>query len=439
MEEREKQAKDIVESIEREWAGVGDRAEKREAALRAEAEKERRAREEVEKRLEQLEIVLERINKGELPIAGRGASVPGTPGRGQEATTDAMFGLSPTVAMVSRVQKGGKTFTEVYADYVRLEEEYAKKCAEYDHMDRTLSEVLAQIEERAPILAQQREDYERLQVEATQLSTQLSAAISERHANAASIQELSQKIQKAHNENDLLQHQLTDLGRQVQTLLKELGRHDDPSIPSDDILDQMEPIPANDIEAVITNNLVLFRSIPELQEQNQRLLKVVREMGAKMEAEERDYRAALEQEQSEAVREAHEAIQELVTQLERQKKSSEMTIQAYMKERDTLKTMLARSERAAPYVGVNGDVGVNGTNATATGSSAQPSGDLAMDVQAQFESYRQEMGVDTSKLREDLVNAQRELGRANADLAKANAKIQYLDGMLAFSCSLLLS
>ncbi len=62
--------------------------------------------------------------------------------------TDGMLGLSPTVAMASRSQRSGKTFTEVYADYVRLQEEYAKKSAEYDHMDRTLSSVLAQIEER---------------------------------------------------------------------------------------------------------------------------------------------------------------------------------------------------------------------------------------------------------------------------------------------------
>lgn len=150
MEEREKQTKDIVESIEREWAGVGDRAEQRETALRAETEKERRAREEVEKRLEQLETVMERMHRGELPVAGRNASVPATPraSSSNDHAADAMMGLSPTVAMVSRVQKGGKTFTQVYADYVRLEEEYAKKCAEYDHMDRTLSDVLAQIEER---------------------------------------------------------------------------------------------------------------------------------------------------------------------------------------------------------------------------------------------------------------------------------------------------
>jgi hypothetical protein len=34
MEEREQQAKEIVEGIEKEWAGVGEKAEKRETALK---------------------------------------------------------------------------------------------------------------------------------------------------------------------------------------------------------------------------------------------------------------------------------------------------------------------------------------------------------------------------------------------------------------------
>ena len=52
-----------------------------------------------------------------------------------------------------KMQKSGKTFTEVYADFVRLQDEFAQKCAEYDHMDRTLTAVLAQIEERASHLS----------------------------------------------------------------------------------------------------------------------------------------------------------------------------------------------------------------------------------------------------------------------------------------------
>lgn len=139
MEARETKAKEIVDTVEREWAGVGEKAEQREAALRDKIEIERQAREEAEKRAEQLEEVLERMGRGDLPVPGP---------RALDLTTDGMMGLSPTVAMVSKAQKSGKTFTEVYADYVRLQEEFARKCAEYDRMDQTLSNVLAQIEER---------------------------------------------------------------------------------------------------------------------------------------------------------------------------------------------------------------------------------------------------------------------------------------------------
>ena len=150
MEEREQQAKEIVEGIEKEWAGVGEKAEKREAALKNEVERERRAREEAEKRVYQLETVLDRMGRGELPPPpGRGTpSTPFRTPRTSVGAADMVANLSPTVAMASKTQKSGKTFTEVYADYVRLQDEYAQKCAEYDHMDRTLTAVLAQIEER---------------------------------------------------------------------------------------------------------------------------------------------------------------------------------------------------------------------------------------------------------------------------------------------------
>jgi nucleoprotein TPR len=273
------------------------------------------------------------------------------------------------------------------------------------------------------------------------LASQLAQALGDRDAQAILAQENSQKLNKSARETELLQKQLNDLGRQIQGLLKEVARRDDPTIPSDDDLEQLPPIePAENIETVITNNLVLFRSIGELQEQNQKLLRIVRELGAKLEAEEKDYREAMDKEQGEAVKEAHEAIQELAAQLERQKKSSEVTIQAYMKERDALKSMLSRAEHSAAGAGIprnsitNGDV--NGYH-EGTGTS-----DLAKelsDVQNQFESYRTEMGVDSVRLREEVVLAQRETSHLGAALAKANAKIEYLNGKSSLTILSLLS
>ncbi|KAH8082011.1 hypothetical protein BXZ70DRAFT_631748 [Cristinia sonorae] len=426
MEEREAQAKAIVDGIEKEWAGVGERAERREAVLREEIEAQRERAEEAEKRLADMKKVMDRMDRGEFPVPD--GSMPGTPARGistpvrnmaPDFLTQGMMGLSPTVAMASRVQRGGKTFTEVYADYVKLQEEFAKKSMEYDHMDRTLTAVLAQIEERAPILAQQRQEYERLQSESSQLASQLAQALAERDANSAAAAESNQKLAKSTRENDFLNKQLEDLGRQIRVLLKELARLQDPSIPADEELEEDPSTqPADNIEAVITNNLVLYRSIPGLQEQNQKLLKIVRELGAKMEAEEKEYREELEAEQSEAVREAHQAIKVLQEQLEAHKRSSEITIQSFAKERDALKATLAR-ERSA------GSTRVNGINGYGSNSMELPE-DVA-DIQNQFEVYKTEMSADSGRLREDLLNSQREAATLGTALAKANAKIDYLN------------
>ncbi|KAF9255642.1 hypothetical protein L218DRAFT_1081738 [Marasmius fiardii PR-910] len=410
LEEREKQARDIVESIEQEWAGLGEKASSVEAALKEDLERERKARESAESKVDKLEKVLEKMGRGELPLPGRAETSSGT-----TSETGAMMGLSPTVAMASRVQKSGKGFTEVYADYVRLQDEYAKKCAEYDHMDRTLTEVLAQIEERAPILSQQRIEYERVSSENSQLATELSRAITDRDSQAQLAQENAQKATKSAKENQLLNQQLEDLGRQVRTLLREIARRDDPNIPPDDELEAMLP-PAEDVSTVITNHLVLFRSIDGLQEQNQRLLKITREVSQKLENEEREYRQTMEREQAEAIREAHEAMQDLAKQMEKQKKSDALTIQAYKREVEALQVIIKRLEAGMPTAV---------PSETHSGGSSELVQELA-EIQSQFDAYRKEMGLDVGRLREETVATQRESAQLQAALAKANAKIEYL-------------
>jgi nucleoprotein TPR len=227
---------------------------------------------------------------------------------------------------------------------------------------------------------------------------------------------------KTNRENELLQKQLNDLGRQVQALLKEIARRQDPTIPSDEELEADESTaPAENIDEVITNHLVLFRNIPALQAQNQKLLGIVREMGAKMEAEEREYREALEKEQGEAVREAHEAITALQEQLEAQRRTHDVKMQAFIKERDSLKVLLARAER-----------GATGKDSHGQANGAAIESDIAKElaeIQQQFDAYRVEIGVDSVRMREDAVVAQREVAHLTAQLAKATAKLEIAGGM----------
>ena len=124
----------------------------------------------------------------------------------------------------------------------------------------------------------------------------------------------------------------------------------------------------------------------------------------------------------EAVREAHEAIKQLQQQLESQKRSSEVTIQAYMKERDTLRSLLQRQQESGAIGRVPN--GINGQVQVADSDLARE----LEEVQKQFEAYRTEMGFDSTRLREETVNAQREVSRLGTALAKANAQIEVLTG-----------
>jgi nucleoprotein TPR len=274
---------------------------------------------------------------------------------------------------------------------------------------------------QAPILSQQRIEYERLQVEAAQLGSQLSQALAERDTQQNTSQELSQKLTKSTNENTLLQRQLEDLGRQVQNLLRQIARRDDPTIPPDEEL-EMTPVEAiTDAATLVTDHLVLFKNIDVLQQQNIRLLRIVRDLGEKMENDEKEYRETMEKEQAEAIREAHEAMQELAAQLEAQKKNSDLVIKAYVQERDALRAMLDRAQSAA---GTDASASAIGTTLTVSGDAAK---ELA-EVQGQFDAYKLEMGIDSGRLRDELIAAQKEFNSMSAALAKANAKVEYLSG-----------
>lgn len=235
-------------------------------------------------------------------------------------------------------------------------------------------------------------------------------------------QDNAQKLHKSSREIDLLQQQLDDLGLQVRALLKEIGRRDDPNLPSDEELENV--IAAEVVEDVITNNLVLFRSIDEVQLQNQRLLGIVRGMGQEMEEAEKKQKAKMEAEQAEAVREAHETMENLAAELDRQRKHSDNVIQAYVKERDALKAIIARSNHNEGHTNIPTDSSEIGVS----DASSSVAKELA-EIQSQFDTYRTEMGVDSVKLREDNIAAHREIGQLQAALAKASAKNENQIGM----------
>lgn len=200
----------------------------------------------------------------------------------QETLEAAIEGLSPSAAAASRLMKTGMTLTQIYSQYVAVCDELSLKKEEVRNLKLYAETIMAEIEEKAPVLQKQREDYERALANVATLNKQVDEYVMEcnrlRHEAAE-----ARKAEGHHSrENERLQQEVVDLSKQVVFLLKEVeearaGFADGPRHVTESSLDITRS------SEVISQELVTFSSIEELQNQNQKLRMLVRELSSKRE------------------------------------------------------------------------------------------------------------------------------------------------------------
>ncbi len=263
------------------------------------------------------------------------------------------------------------------------------------------------------MLSKQRQEFERTKQEADQLAAQLAQTLSERDSLKQHAVDLEKQLQAEKRLVEELDQNGTDLGRQVQHLLRVNAVLENPA------LDQVPILPAPDIEvlsadqALGSDEIVLYQNLATLQVQNQKLLRIAHSTARALDMREQEFREAMEKEESEAVREANEAIAILEEQLENQSKASTIKLRAYAKQIDFYKSLSSQSHASHS----NGDV------------PDQPEVPLGRsDLRNQFDAFRQESEVDTGRLRDDLAAAQHQVTKTTSELAKAHGTIQFLNG-----------
>jgi nucleoprotein TPR len=291
---------------------------------------------------------------------------------------------------------------------------------------------------QAPLIAEQRREYERILRETNQLTSQLAEALQERdhHIKRAKVSEDREKQTKL--ENEVLQSQLSDLGAQIRGLLRDQAVQQDPSLFSvemDDVAaNKSGDLDLNDdsANAIITSHLLLFKSLPELQRQNQKLLKTARMLATKWESREEEFRVELSKEESAALEEAKMAVDQIADELEGQKRVNA----ALAKERDMYRAMCVRVGRGDESRRSSGgrDVDMEFAGAGARDGDGTDYRKLWEEQKDALENIKRELGYDTGTLKNDLATRQREVGQLGAKLAKANAQIELLNG--TSSCSL---
>uniref|UniRef100_A0A673YP51 Nucleoprotein TPR n=1 Tax=Salmo trutta TaxID=8032 RepID=A0A673YP51_SALTR len=193
--------------------------------------------------------------------------------------------MSPTAVAVAKIVKPGMKLTELYTAYVETQEALQLERVENKRVNKYLDDIVQEVEAKGPILKRQRDEHERMQKSVASLSSKLEQAVKEVHRLQKVTDEANKRSSVLERDNQRSDVQLADMGQQIRVLLIELeearGNHiaHDEEVSSADISSTSE---------VITQHLVTFRGVEELQQQNQRLLVALRELSDAQEREEEE-------------------------------------------------------------------------------------------------------------------------------------------------------
>ncbi|XP_066478881.1 nucleoprotein TPR isoform X2 [Tiliqua scincoides] len=282
----------------------------------------------------------EKISKLEKELDNANDLVSATKRKGAILSEEELAAMSPTAAAVAKVVKPGMKLTELYNAYIEAQDQLLLEKLENKRINKYLDEIVQEVEAKAPILKRQREEYERSQKAVASLSAKLEQAMKE-------IQRLQEDADKANKRASLLERehqrleiQVKDLSQQIRVLLMELeearGNHviRDEEVSSADISSSSE---------VITQHLVSYRNIEELQQQNQRLLIALRELG---EAKEKEEQESTSQKISELQSQLDEAIVEL-EKLREARHHQMQLVDSIVRQRDMYRILLAQTTGVA--------------------------------------------------------------------------------------------
>ncbi|XP_058665022.1 nucleoprotein TPR isoform X2 [Ammospiza caudacuta] len=281
----------------------------------------------------------EKISKLEKELENANDLLSATKRKGAILSEEELAAMSPTAAAVAKVVKPGMKLTELYNAYVETQDQLHMEKLENRRINKYLDEIVQEVEAKAPILKRQREEFERSQKAVASLSAKLEQAMKEIHRLQDSADQANKHASFFERESQRLEVRVKDLSQQICVLLMELeearGNHviRDEAVSSADISSSSE---------VITQHLVSYRNIQELQQQNQRLLVALRELG---EAREKEEQETTSSKMSELQSQLDEALSEL-QQLRESRQHQLQLVESIIRQRDMFRILLTQTTGA---------------------------------------------------------------------------------------------
>uniref|UniRef100_A0A672R9C2 Nucleoprotein TPR n=1 Tax=Sinocyclocheilus grahami TaxID=75366 RepID=A0A672R9C2_SINGR len=183
----------------------------------------------------------------------------------------------------------------------------------------------------------QREEYERMQKSVSSLSAKLEQAVTEVHRLQKEADENNKRASVLERDNRRFEVQLADMSQQVRVLLIELeearGNH---------VIREEDEVCSADVSStseVISQHLVTFRTVEELQQQNQRLLVALRDLSEEKEKDELEGDTMKRHE----VEKYLEELQRELEQLKEKRAQDLQKVDAVARQRDMFRMLLTQA------------------------------------------------------------------------------------------------
>ena len=332
--------------------------------------------------------------------------------------------------------------TELYSKYIEMQQKWQDEKLKNRQREIVMNELLAEVERRAEAIKEQQVEYERIKNAYSQVSVDVESMSAEKRRLESSLNDANSALRRNERERKSLEQQVKDLGLQIARLLHEsqklTARTVTGAVSSDSTPKQFSGGNAKD---VTTQLLVEFKDIQELQQQNQRLLRVNRELSeaaeaTKAEAEEdlrREYEGQLDQLAAE------------FEELKRGRKQAEQILSQVMKQRDTLRQLLqgtegdlskakilyARSIDGKEHTEPNEQsvLGEQGTESISQEILKESENhnyrELYTELNSQYKEYKEESAKNQSMLSAELSRAKEDASTAKSEAARSNATAEF--------------
>ncbi|KAH3666591.1 hypothetical protein WICMUC_005575 [Wickerhamomyces mucosus] len=250
--------------------------------------------------------------------------------------------LSPSAKTIAS-KIPGTSLTQLYHDYSLLKKQLILERRAKERMQQQIDAFIDELERKSPLINAGKEKVEFLQEELTELSIILENTSKEKDTLQKLYNESTKDLQNHTFQIASLNKQKVDLARQVQTLICQVtirGDANGPLTPAEkQALERISKgdkvLNESDTDILISERLVTFRNITELQAKNEELLRITRELGSRLEAEEKTSKAKLESLENDAIEEAKEAILSLQDEI----KSTETQLNSVTRERDIFRAI----------------------------------------------------------------------------------------------------